>query len=395
MIIAPQQFQNSFYYIAPGKDFEPLLRYSHQCKNFFFANLAMEKEVILDYIDRYFRDNFFLQLLEKEVYDGFDETTYFELHPQYRHHLSNVQFLGTDAYQEYLSAFSPELGKKQWMIRLKILRKDLNRELQLFYFTGEGLASYIALSHNGRYQPKVICTIETKVLERNHKIMINLFEQLGSAPEQWIRGFEGEKDVLGNGYYFQYSDNNPALQRDNVYNRIGMNFSFQWNVEGTYGYTYEDLSRPTTRFSKAFIRQETSWQIESRLFRHFDNHRIMYGDFYDIAASDTDSVKWLIVTSNFDRERLKKIPFAKVITWELALQPKGGPIKKASLKQSLAKLEKLLRNAGPESPTKVFFVPFGLEDEGEILASFFNSFNGPQLNAVVNHPLDLVDLREQ
>jgi hypothetical protein len=392
MTIAPQQFQNSFYYIAPGKDFEPLLRYSHQCKNFFFANLAMEKEEILDYIERYFRNNFCLQLLEKEVYDDFDETTYFELHSQYRHHLSNIQFLGTVAYQEYMAAFSPELGKKQWMIRLKILRKDLNREMQLFYFTGEGLASYIALSHNGRYQPKVICTIETKVLECNHRIMLNLFDQLGSAPEQWIRGFEGEM-ILGTSYPAQYS--NPALQRDDVYNRIGMNFSFQWNVEGTYGNPYVDFSHPTIRFTKAFIRQETARQIESRSYRNFGVHRVMYGDFYDIATHDTGSVKWLIVTSHFDLEKLGKIPSAKVITWEKVLQPKGGPVKKPSMRQSLNKLGNLLRNAGPEIPAKVFFVPFGLEDEGEMLASFFNSFSGPQLNAVVNHPLDLVDLREQ
>ena len=391
MKISSQEFRDSFYYIAPGKDFEPLLRYSNQCSQFFYANLYMDKEEILGYVDRYFKNNFFLELLETTFYDDFDETTHFELHPQYGNHLNNIKFLGAASYRDYQNAFVSARKNKQWMIRLRILRKHVKMELVLYYFTGEGLASYIALSHNGLYQPKVLCTVETKLLEVRKEIMLRLFEQVGSSPEQWIRGFQGEQHFDGS-YYIPDDNKNNALKPDEVYNTIGMGLGFQWNTEGSYRNEI-DFGKQTTRLCKVFIKKQTAEQIASRPFRKFSNHRVLYGDLYKIAREDSDSEKWIIATNHFDLDRLGSIPNTRVLTWEKALQPKGEEIYKCSLTQSLAKLEKLISKAQGKIPGKIYFVPFGMEDEGEILADFLGSFAGPQLNVVVNHPLDLIDLR--
>lgn len=395
--ISSNEFKDSFYYIAPGKDFEPLLRFSNQCKYFFYANLYLEKNEVLDYINRYFKDNFFLELLDQKIYDDFDETTHFDLHPQYRQHLSQVGFLGAKNFSFYEQSFYPARNKKQWMIELKVFRKELKRTMTLFYFTGEGLASYIALSHNGLFQPKILCTIETKVLEHNKSIMLKFFEQIGSSPEQWVRGFEGEKDLLSDDFFIGEGNNNDSLKVDPVFNTKGMDFGFQWDVEGSYfDIQNHDLKRSTTRFCKSFIKESTANSITERKFKSYGRHSIVNGDIYDLVKQDSMSEKWVIVTKYFDIEQLKSLPNTKVFLWEEVLQPnKKTPIYKCALRQSLSKLVKTLGkldlNAMPE---KVYMVLFGIEDEGIILDKFLADFEGPALCIVVNRPLDLIDLRQ-
>lgn len=395
--ISSKEFKDSFYYIAPGKDFEPLLRFSNQCKYFFYANLYLNKNEVLNYISRYFKDNFFLELLEQNVYDDFDETTYFDLHPQYRHHLSQTGFLGAKNFSLYQDSFYPARTESQWMIELKIVRKDLNRTMTLYYFTGEGLASYIALSHNGLFQPKILCTIETKVLEHNKTIMLKFFEQIGSSPEQWVRGLEGEKNIIGNDFYIGKGNHNDSLKVDPVFNTKGMDFGFQWDVEGSYllGQNH-NLNEPSTRLCKTFIKESTAKSILERKFKNYGFHSIVNGDIYDVVKQDPITQKWVIVTRHFDDEELKSSPNTSVLLWEDLLKPKRRSARnKPSLKQSLLRLEKTLDkiNQG-DIPQRIYMVLYGMEDEGVILENFLTGFKGPELCVVVKRPLDLIDLRK-
>lgn len=397
MKISSQEFKDSFYYIAPGKDFEPLIRFSNQCKYFFYANLYLNKDEVLDYISRYFKDNFFLELLEQRIYDDFDETTYFDLHPQYRHHLSQVGFLGAKNFSFYEQRFYPARNKKQWLIELKVLRKDLKRIMTLYYFTGEGLASYIALSHNGLFQPKILCTIETKVLEHNKSIMLKFFEQIGSSPEQWLRGLEGDLTIRGDSFYIGKGNHNDSLKVDPIFNTKGMDFGFHWDVEGSYlDMQNHNLKRPTTRLCKTIIKESYAKAISERKFKTYDRHAIVSGDIYDLVQQDPVTEKWVIVTKYFDKEKLKSSPNTQVFLWEEILQPsKRSPIYKCSLRQSLKKLAKTLNKVNQDKiPRRIYMVPFGMEDEGLILDNFLADFKGPELCVVVSRPLDLIDLRQ-
>ena len=51
---------------------------------------------------------------------------------------------------------------------------ETSRPLRLIVFSGDGLASYIALGHDGEYAPKVLCTIQTGFLELPLGIMEKL-----------------------------------------------------------------------------------------------------------------------------------------------------------------------------------------------------------------------------
>lgn len=386
MKITHEQFQESFYYIAPGKDFEPLLRFSHECRCFLYANLLLTKADVLGYIERFFTENPFLELEKQTVCDDFDEITHFELHPDYRAHLKKggQLFGGREGYSDYRNAFAPALKKEQWMIKLDFRNKRLNRPMALYYFTGEGLASYILLSQNGAYAPKVLATVQTGVLEsKSDGTMSRLFELADKHPSQWIRGFE-RSDLFRHGRKY-----NDALDADPVFNTVGMDFAFKWNVEGSF-VDGEYPKSPSIRFCKSFITEQYAGENLARPFKDFGRNAVAYGDLYELAAKDDVSKTLVITTRHFDADRLRLSGGVNLLLWEDILKNLYPWKSKFSLKQSLKELTALLKSTDAE---KVFFVPFGMEDEGELLAEFLSKEYRPRVIVVVNRPLDYRDLR--
>jgi hypothetical protein len=409
MKIQPQEFKDSFYYIAPGKDFEPLLRFSHLCKNYFFANLYLTKEEVLDYANRFFDEHCeFIEVMHCDMYDVFDETTFFELHPSYREHLRDIKFMGSH-YQGYKNAFKQAVGEPQWLIHYKLFRKGVNRELNLYYFTAEGLATYVALSHNGRYTPKVFCTIETKILERDNNIVTSLFQQLKSYPLCWIKGHEPYEYYTG-GYYESNHIYNP-LQPNEQYSVTATDFIFKWKAEGSFVRLEFDLKKISNRFCKGFIRQETEEKLRKLSFRNFgSNGKIIRGNIIDVVDSlnVVNEQSIVVLTRNLFHLATKLPKNIKYLYWEDIMRyydkdnfiakfadlGDGIEHNKYSMLKSLDRLDQYLAKDN-QSISKLFFIPFGLEDESIILENWLNNKKGAtQFIGVVNRTLDCCDLLE-
>jgi hypothetical protein len=74
MRISTQDFQNSFFYVGAGKDFEPLLRFSHFTENFLFTNLFLSLDEVRTYAEQFFEENSeFIEVIESETHQGFDK----------------------------------------------------------------------------------------------------------------------------------------------------------------------------------------------------------------------------------------------------------------------------------------------------------------------------------
>ena len=130
------------------------------------ANLYFSKQEVLEKINSELADSDFIEIVSIKEHDNFNELTNFEIHPNYRDHFENALSVFSEKdKKDYSDSFIPALKEKQWMLEIELKRKGLDRNIKLFYFTGEGLASYIALSHNGLFPPKVVCTIQTGVVE--------------------------------------------------------------------------------------------------------------------------------------------------------------------------------------------------------------------------------------
>lgn len=398
MKITTQDFTDSVFYPGAGKDIEPLLRLSNLAGTFLFTNLYLDQAEIQGYLDDQLANHPLLEVLETAAV-GFDERTHFELHSDYRQHLAGAAFLNEGAREAYKQAFLPAHRETQWVIFMRLRRRNTGREIRLFYFTAEGLASYILLSHNGRYQPRVLCTIETKVLEyAPNDLILAMFRHVGSHPPLWLRGFQGCKGhpVLDQGKYLPDAQGAAVLGTDALFCHVAQDFAFHWQAAGdwVHGWGFDTTSQ-TDRLCKLFATDQAAAEVLSKPFQTFERHRIEMGDIFDVANREGDEGDWLVVTERLPDANNNPTTLT-LRTWENLLAGYDPCLPgKICMDESIAALEKALlevKSAG-QLPKRVFFIPLGLEDQGTVLAEFLKRWNLNELCVVVRRPFDLIDLR--
>lgn len=260
-------FTNSFYYPAPGFDIQPLKRFTHLCDNFLYANLFINKEDVLKWYTRELNRGDF-EILETKTYDDFREEDFFELDDKYRQHLANWPrlYMQKNELSDYLKTFEPAHQLPQFLIHFRVKRKSLDKVINLFYFTGEGIASYIVLSQNGKYAPKVLATIQTGMMEKPTGVMNNFYSNENNArPLLWLRGFEPD------GYFYGFRGNdNDALENLGVFSVKVIDFR-AWYC-GIYN-PYSDRKR----YVKAFVTAEQNTknlQLSPQYFSQNHTYRI-------------------------------------------------------------------------------------------------------------------------
>lgn len=251
-LITAEIFKNCFYYPGPGFDIQPLQRFTHICENFLYANLFINEQAVSAWYDKKLNSGDF-ELISKEVFNDFREEVFFEKDNDYLTHLRSWPQLYMQQYEieGYLNIFRPALAQPQFLIHYKVMRVSLNRIINLYFFTGEGIASYIVLSQNGKYAPKMLATIQTGELEKPTGIMNRFYENsLNKRPLIWLRGFEPD-------HYFDKhrGHDNDALDETGVFNRRVMNFKkWQCGIYSTYAYFSRHVRAFVTEneFSKTY-----------------------------------------------------------------------------------------------------------------------------------------------
>jgi len=246
--LTPSYFEKSLYYIGSGYDIEPLLRFTHLTNTFIYVNLHLSFEKISDWYDEQLEVHPDIELLEKEVDNSFDETTHFDLHPDYISHLTQPSFINKREAESYYRAFNHAKADPQWAIHYRLKRKSLDREISLLLLTTEGLASYIALSHNGTYAPKILTTIQTNVLEESEGLMNCYFDNDAvKKPDLWVRGFMPELPVR-TGFFGEevHRTDNHVLNSAGVFPKVGLSFNHRW----VCGQFQEEDSNSRTRLKR-------------------------------------------------------------------------------------------------------------------------------------------------
>ncbi len=384
----------TLFYAASGKDIEPLLRFSNICDTFIFSNLYMSFEEVHGFLHRALEEHPLLEIEDEHVDHNFDESTHFELSPDYCRHLASVDGLPTPFLEDYKRTFTQAQAEPQWMITLRLRRRDLGRRIMLHYFTSESLATYILLSHNGRHVPKMLVTVETKVLEMDNDLVPALFRHLGSRPPLWLKGFQAQRDwdpSLG-------MDGDGVLRITEAYPHIGMDCIGSWLAEGEWmGAWGNDTMAVSGRICRVVATDEAVQQVQGHPFGSFGDHRIMQGDLFEIVAKEAHPGDWLVATGRLLARRATcgGTRF-KSVKWEDILAGKPQRMTgKTMMDESLRALENALTDAARqgELPGQVFLLPLGMEDQGALLADFLKVFKLTHLCVVVRRPFDLVDLR--
>ncbi len=376
MKITASDFSNSFFYIGAGYDLQPLLRFTHLCKNFIYTNLFIDQAKMENWYDLALRRHHDLEVINKKVLSDFDEEVNFELHENYLSHLMHPKFIESDALKGYQNNFSMALGRKQFALEYTVLRKSLNREIKLFILTAEGLASYLLLSQNGKYAPKLLCTIETGALEHPDGILNDLFrDQTRKKPLAWVRGFEP-----------RYS---PFRLRNNTLDPAGefaikiMDFNHEWSC----GWSYHPRQKTMKRYCKAFTSKEklekisnTDWKEDNQTYKN----RFIIGSIFT-PEKQFKNQDLIIVPKTFK----DKFPTrTSVLTWEniedfWSLSP---------VNCQMDKLFKNLENLNISSDVTLHIVPNCREDEGKIYHRRLVESKYKSITYLTS-PFDFIDLK--
>ena len=378
-MITKEIFNNSFYYIGPGFDFEPLSRFSHLCNTFIYANLWYTKSEVLKNIKLELENNDYLQIESVIEHKNFDELSFFEFDPNYKKQFKQMLDCFSDYEKDmYFNAFREAESEQKWLLEINLTRKGLNRKIKLYYFTGEGLACYALLSKNGLYPPKVLCTIQSGVLEFANGLMHRVLKQQPKTPLVWIRGIEDSELTLYN----------KALNRDALYSNIAMDLNYHWNVNSSYKTPYTTIKETTKRYCKAYITDAVKTEVLQKTFRKYNYGEILFGLIQDVINVELYSKILIIVPSRL----IQKVPRIKnkvhVSSWDAVTNTQN----KVSLLTSLEFIEKLDNKLNYEA---IYFTLNGLEDEGALIDQFLNRKHNAKMFPVVKEAFDLYELRTE
>ena len=377
MILRTHTLEHSLLYLGAGLNWEPLHRFSHLCDTFLYVNLYRSLDEVRGALERDLRDNPFLELLGLRVDRHFDETTHFELHPDYRAHLSKAQArLPQAAAREYIRVFSRAMREPQWLLEADIRRKGTERRLRLLYMTAEGMASYIALTHYGRYAPKVLVTIQTGCLETPNGLMTDILEHCSKKPDIWVRGFEPD----------DWDHRNPTLSaRDRLYPIPGGDFLFPWRPLGVF-VGHGDRNGRGTRHCRAFITPHMQTHLQGLPLPDYGRNGILTTGWESLPPAPAGE-RHLVVTTDQLISRIAFHPSHRLRSWD-SLVP--HTLQPCSMRDSLEQLRALDASGAYDA---IHFTPFGMEDEGLHLDAFLRETHKARMLAVVHRPLDLLDLR--
>jgi hypothetical protein len=191
MHIDHQTFERSFFYIGPGFDIQPLLRFTHLCDTFLYPNLYLDRRPVEGWYDEALANATDIEVLGKQVTSGFDADIALEHAPDRRASLDHAFSMTPHEFMDFSRAFPDARNHERYSITWRLRRRSTGRLLTLHFFTFEGLEAYAALSQLGRYAPRVLCTIETRVLEAPRGIFNRFFSVAERAqPLLWVRGFQ-------------------------------------------------------------------------------------------------------------------------------------------------------------------------------------------------------------
>lgn len=376
--ITHHQFQTSLFNIGAGKDTNLLLRFAHLTDSFIYTNLYISKEEIRSW----YREQFFLhpdfELIEKAEIVNFGDA-FFEADHFSKGFINPVFPFDTKTFlEDYQRVFYKSRQEANWLLYFEVKFRPLNKVLKLYYYHGEGLATYLALSKGGQLAPRILVTIQTGFLEYPERHLDSFFAR-HAQPMTWVRGFEGD-------YCYRYS-RCTQLNPKGLFGEVGMSFNHQWHVGN-----YDGRSQNNIRFCKAFIKQETAAQISSKGIQQKYHHPKDRFSTKAIGSNGQNTTNALYVITKKVKHQLPED--TQIWYWE-DISPVNDvfyPLTRAGAQTQLEALGKRLSKCKVSKETVLHLIPFCLESEGRV---YFEALGNLPYASVsyAPSPLDFLDLK--
>ena len=352
MHVDHQTFERSFFYIGPGFDIQPLLRFTHLCDTFLYPNLYLDRRPVEAWYDEALANAADIEVLGKRVTPGFDADIALEQAPDGRTSLDHAFSMTPHEFMAFFMAFRDARHHERYSITWRLRRRSTGRLLTLHFFTCEGLEAYTALSQLGRFAPRVLCTIETRLLESPRGMFHRFFSVADrTQPILWLRGFQPS----GAGSAFR--DRRDALDPVGLFSVRAMPFNHRWTCGDSYQGQMTD-----ERYCVGFVTKRTAeelrraeWDPRFRDDRHtFTTEGIEIG----LTAMADDDVA--VMPRRLVDRFAANAPRAHA--WEAIL---GEARRGLPAGEQIAALRTFIDHLGVSPDAVIHIVPWCLEDENQ------------------------------
>ncbi|MFM8449866.1 MAG: hypothetical protein ACKOAY_07145 [Haliscomenobacter sp.] len=183
----PSQLEHSVYYAGPGIDLQPLLRFGDLSDLFIYVNLCVPKEDIIRLITGASatiaeETQELLTLVSVEELTPPNEEPFFLRSP--------VPFFISEDVQSYQETVDASKDFPVYLLHFTF-RLHLNGEhkpLHLYYFMGEGIATYDEWYARQAVAPQIFISIQTGSLEYPGFFSDKMFSLHKQIPKVWVRG---------------------------------------------------------------------------------------------------------------------------------------------------------------------------------------------------------------
>lgn len=198
--LTKDRLRNASYYCAAGIDLQPLLRFGDITSDFIYVSVDINREEYINSIKSYI-DN--LNTKKNKTYLKINSILDFKLsdieHPKQGQLINRIpEWMGDNDFENYLANFN-ELRKKSEHYNLHInftlTIGSIKKSLNLFYITGESLATYEAIFVSQDIAPKIFISIQSGLIEIPSRCTNRMFETHSQRPKVWIRGVWTDSNV--------------------------------------------------------------------------------------------------------------------------------------------------------------------------------------------------------
>lgn len=375
MVLTKEQFAQSFMYLAPDVDIQPLLRFSHVTDTFVYVNLGRSESYVLEALHRKLRYRQH-ELTISEIGQRFRDR---DLDIDWdKAHIMHAwpKWMTAEEIDSYRAAFHRWRHKKEWgrEIILERIIGSVRRKLRLLYLEGEAIASYLCLSRLGAYPPKYLCTIQSGVMEEPNGLFERMVARHPRLPSIWTRGFAPANYQWGMREAVNF---NCALDETGLY-RHKVQTHIDWKgYDGARRYVASFAMHPR---SEAPRDEETEIRGQNRCVRLVRRA---------IRPSDLDAFD-LLFANRHAAETMGVAQNPKVILWD-----QHGRFGRKSLVWTL---KDVADQARKRSAQQVLMLPVGYEDEGVYFREWVRdeTIKYPELLEVrFVDPLDYADVRKE
>ena len=268
--------------------------------------------------------------------------------------------------------------------QLQFVRRigGIHRPLRLIYLNGEAIATYLALSCNGRHAPKVFASIQSGQLERGNSPMLPVWAAHQNTPKIWVRGLWQR----GSEPNFMHCNSvRDICTPAGDYQHFGQSFE-GWS--GRLGSRSIPCEMGGESWEPAIVRAYTRPTLAAscvpRPLCLANNVRILRERFVPDATHRYDAV---LAPAKLVRRWGSDVPKAVCIN-----PPKDGVYyarMPAGMKSSLEQLE---MHCATARVTRVAFIPDAYEDEGAMLSEWARK-NKVGVDVFLGEELDFSDLQ--